>query len=126
MIIKAEFPYSLKNVPIPSKPAYIKSVIAASETFIQNLRWKVFHLLKSKPSQKKANVSTFGFKTPKSAPCMPQLDAFEADLNHLISNLEFHDKKSHFQNKLDKDVTKINKSNNLYIKADKTSNVYEI
>ena len=126
MITKADFPYSLKNVPIPSKTAYLKSVIAASETFIQNLRWKVFHLLKSKTSEKKRNVNTFGFKTPNSAPYMPQLESFEADLNHLVSNLEFHDKKSQFQTKLDKDVSKINKSNNLFIKADKTSNVYEV
>ena len=126
MITKADFPYSLKNVPIPSKASYIKSVIASTETFLQNLRWKAFHLLKTKNKQNKEKINTYGFKTPRNAQSVPQLEAFEADMNHLISNLEFKDHKSKFQNELSKDINKINKSNNLFIKADKTSNVYEV
>ena len=47
-------------------------------------------------------------------------------MNHLISNLEFIDKQSPFQLKLSRDTKKLKCSNNLFVQADKTSNVYEI
>ena len=126
MITKANFPYSLKNVPLPHKATYMKGVISASESFLQNIRWKVFHHLKEKSPPKKPQTQTFGFKTPHNAPYIHQLNSFENDMNHLISNLEFIDKQSPFQLKLSRDTKKLKCSNNLFVQADKTSNVYEI
>ena len=88
MIIKANFPYSLKNVPIPSKATYMKGVIASSETFLQNMRWKAFHHLKDQSKPSKPKIETYGFKTPNNAPFINQLTNFENDINHLISNLK--------------------------------------
>ena len=86
MIIKANFDYSLKNIPIPSPKTHLKGVIANTETFLQNARWKCFHyLLPPKTNKKKTIPDTFGFKYPKSAPLVNELVPFEKDLNHLIS-----------------------------------------
>ena len=52
--------------------------------------------------------------------------AFEKDLNHLISTFEYSDYTSACQKKLAKDVKMINKSPNVFVSADKTSNMYEV
>ena len=128
MITKSDFSYSLKNIPIPSNTEYLKGVITATEKFLQNLRWKVIHLLKDDSKPKKEQINYYGFKTPHNAKSVPLLESFEADMTHLVSNLEFHnnDKATPFQSKLSSDIKKINKSKNLFIKADKSSNVYEV
>ena len=128
MITKSDFSYSLKNIPIPSTNEYLKGVITSTEKFLQNLRWKVIHLLKDDSKPKKEQINYYGFKTPHNAKNVPLLENFEADMTHLVSNLEFHnnEKADPFQNKLSKDIKKINKSKNLFIKADKSSNVYEV
>ena len=59
---------------------------------------------------------------------MPQLQNFKSDLNHLISTIDFEERKNEnkFQQTLQQDVSKMNKSKNLFINADKTSNIYEV
>ena len=127
MITKAKFNYSLKNIPIPSPKTHLRGVIASTETFLQNARWKCFHhLLPPKPNQKKTVPDTFGFKCPKSAPLVNELVPFEKDLNHLISTFEYSNYKTKFQKQLSKDAQTINKSPNIFVFADKTSNVYEV
>ena len=49
---------------------------------------------------------------------------FEHDLTHLISNLQYSDKKTPFQKQLNSDVQTIKKSDKVYVSADKTSNTY--
>ena len=128
MITKTNLTYSLNNVPVPTKNEYMKGIISATETFIQNLRWKVIHLLKDDTKPKKEKINYYGFKTPNNAKNVPLLDEFEADMSHLVSNLEFHENKkpTPLQSKLNKDIKKIKSSKNLFVKADKSSNVYEV
>ena len=75
---------------------------------------------------KKLPPERYGFKTPHNAPLDRNLINFESDITHLISNLEFKEVKSPFQNKLKKDVQHIKSSPKLFVSADKTSNVYEV
>ena len=39
--------YSLKNIPIPSKSSYLKSVMDKVENFIKRIRWKAHFFLKT-------------------------------------------------------------------------------
>ena len=125
MITKADFSYSLKNVPIPSPASHLKAVIASTEKFLQRARWRC-KLFLNPPDPDKKRKPKWGFKTPGSCEQVSELTEFESDLGSLISNLEYSDQKSPFQKQLSKDVNRINKSPNLFITADKTSNVYEI
>ena len=125
MIQKADFPYSLKNVPIPSPAAHLKATIASTEKFLQRARWRCKFFLQPKKPNAKSKFK-WGFKTSKSCEQIKELIDFESDLSSLISNFEYSDMRSPFQKKLAKDVKKINKSPNLFVTADKTSNVYEI
>ena len=122
--VKADFNYSLKNIPLPKKDTYLKKLIQQVENVLQRIRWKTWFFL-NPPD--KPPPDRHGFKTPHNAPISRELVNFEADVTHLIANIEFRQpSNSKFQNKLKKDVRKINKSQNLFVKADKTSNVYEV
>ena len=123
---KADISYSLKNIPVPSKNAYLKSLISRTTEFIQRMRWKAFYFTNPKDKDEGRKIETFGFKTTKSAPCNDNLNGFEDDLVDLISNLEFDNKLSDFQKLLAKDVKHINNSDDLFVPADKTPNVYQV
>ena len=105
----------------------MKGLIVKCEAFLQRVRWKVIHFLNDKKQNDGNPIdNNYGFKTPKNAPQHKTLTNFENDLSHLISNLEYRDTKSRFQAKLSKDVKYINRSNNVFVEADKTNNIYEM
>ena len=99
-------------------------MIVKTDEFVQRLRWKAHFFLN--PKENNNNIPTFGFKTQRSAPTIRELSPFEDDLYDAISNIKFTDYRSPFQHKLKSDVATINKSNNVFVIADKTSNVYEM
>ena len=48
--------YSLKNIPIPSKSSYLKSMMDKVENFIKRIRWKA-HFFFDKPMIRDNEVS---------------------------------------------------------------------
>ena len=124
MFAQADFHYSLKNIPIPSKNSYMKCLLSKTESFIQRLRWKTYFFLN--PDKRKSDLVVYGFKTEKSAPQISELVDFENDLYTAIDKLEFCNPKSSFQNQLNSDVKKIQHSRKVFILGDKTPNVYEV
>ena len=123
---KFEVPYSLKNIPIPSKLQYQKQLISKVEKFVTNLRWKWFFITNPTDSEKK---QTFGFKSNNSVPQfneLEQLKGFEEDLLNLIENVKFKPIEDQFQRKMREDCKKIKDSKNVITPADKTANLYEI
>ena len=134
---KANFNYSLKNIPLCTKNTYLNHLIPKVTSFIQRLRWRACIFLSKKPNNlsdssdsenenDNQNKDHFGFNSPRSAPSVPALMAFESDLYALISNLEFSKNVSPFQKKLLDDVKSINSSNQAFVLADKTNNVYQV
>eukprot|EP00745_Piridium_sociabile_P031112 TRINITY_DN5158_c0_g1_i6.p2 TRINITY_DN5158_c0_g1~~TRINITY_DN5158_c0_g1_i6.p2 ORF type:complete len:159 (+),score=17.52 TRINITY_DN5158_c0_g1_i6:1645-2121(+) len=120
-----QFEHSLKNIPTPGKDSYLKTLIAKTGDFVERLRWKVFFYLN--PKAKKENIKTYGFRTPKVAPQSKELKDFEDDLYELVTNIEFKEnRQSRFQKELRTHVNKIQKSKNLFVLADKTTNIYEM
>ena len=120
---KASLEYSLKNIPIPNRNAHLRSIINKTEEFLQRVRWKV-HFFEN-PSDKGLK-ETYGFGTTRNAPQSKSLIDFEHDLTHLISNLEYSDMKTPFQKQLSKDIMEIKKSKDVFVNADKTSNIYKV
>ena len=124
---KFEFHHSLKNIPIPKRDYYLKVLIAKTEEFIQRLRWKVFYYL-NPPRLDVDRPNRFGFKTTKTAPQNDDLTPFETELYELIANIKFDERKQNgrFQRELDRNIRDINKSEELFVVADKTSNIYKV
>ena len=54
------------------------------------------------------------------------MDKFQTDLLEMVRNIEFRNVKDKFQDKLNEDINRINKSSKAFIPADKTSNFYEL
>ena len=120
------FPYSLKNIPIPPSNTYKKTLIDKTENFIGRIRWATDAFLF--PDKYVNKKQTFGFKTSKTAPFSPLLKNFEDDVYNLIANVQFHERAAldPFQKNMAAAVKNINKSDKLFIFGDKTSNIYQV
>ena len=99
-------------------------MMAKTEQFIQRIRWKAFFFLN--PDVKKSNIKTYGFKTAKTAPHVMEIKKFEHDLYEIVTNIKFTDFRSTFQRNIAQDVRNINKDEELYLIADKTTNIYKV
>ena len=123
-LVSTNFNYSTKNIPIHNNKTYFKAIISKTETFIRNIRWRAFFFLN--PDQKCKDKETFGFRSTKPAPMVPELKEFEDGLLNIIQTIKFNNVSDEFQNKLKEDIKGINNEKNVYIKADKTTNFYKI
>lgn len=118
--------YSTKNIPLPSKKLYLKSLTEKVEKVIKRMRWKVFfHDKEDNESNDDANTN-FGFKTHKCPPQHLDITNFENDLLEMIQNINFKTVHNEFQDRLRNDIKTITSSNKAFIPADKTRNFYEM
>ena len=118
------FNYSLKNIPIPSKQSYLKSLTDKVESFLKRLRWKAYFF--EHPSTKDDYAADFGFASSLTPPQCDSLIPFENDMYEIIRNIKFRDGLNTFQQVLKGDVKNIQSSPNMFVSADKTSNMYEM
>ena len=95
---KVNLDYSTKNIPVPSRNLYQQMVIAKTQKFIHNARWKAHFFLNP---QKNSNTKNyFGFKSTNPAPSVLQFKFFEDQLVKLVKNIKFGRKPTNFQNEL--------------------------
>ena len=121
---KFNIPYSLKNIPIPSKNSYKIKLVEQVEKFLTRLRWKMFFI--KNPQTTKSDKQTFGFNTEVTAPYSAELKLFEDDLLELTANVKYKPVRNDFQNNLTKDIKKIDESKEVIVEADKTGNLYKV
>ena len=122
MMDSIRFENSDKNIPIHSKQTYCKAFIDAVAKLNRNVRWAALFFLN--PSERPQKKENYGFKSIKAAPPVKELKHFEDGLSKLTQNLEFKPRSNQFQAGLKKEINKVNKSNKVYVPADKTSNTY--
>ena len=103
------FGYSLKNIPIPSKPKYLKYMVENVESVIRRLIWKVYHFLKENSENDSENLKTF--KNLVTPPQNEHLNVFKNDIYDIIRNLEFNNIRNKFLDHLNKDEESINHQN---------------
>ena len=119
---KVTLDYSDKNIPLPGKNLYIKTLITKAEAFVKNLRWRVFFFLH--PENTPKGKETFGFPSQNSPPQVAELHEFENGLTNIIENIQFRQINNKFQHQMKKDLKKLKQSKKLIVPADKTSNLY--
>ena len=93
------FPYSMKNIPAPSKQLYLKILIDKVELLIKRMRWKALFF-----ENESESTFEYGFKTRKCPSKHKDLMEFEDDLQKLISNMHFRRVKNDFQDRLKNDI----------------------
>ena len=120
---KFNLPYSRKNIPIPSKHGFMQMLVAKTESFIRRMRWKLLAFDGTlAPSDKK----TFGFRTMKYPPPLPELTKFEDDLMTMVRNIEFRSVKNVLQERMQADIKNIKASGKVVVAADKSCNLYKM
>ena len=122
---KFNIEHSLKDIPIPSKQAYLTRLLKSIEDVIGRMRWKT-HFFLNGTYQKGKTKENYGFKTVKTPPKHPLMMNFENDLTNMIRNVEFSNQSSKFQKGLNEEVKMINNSTEMLVKADKTRNIYKV
>ena len=135
---KVEIKYSWKNIPICSKKEYKIQLYQKTYKFIERLRWKAF-FFNNKNNINNTNKGQNGriattnnnphsrtFPTRRSAPSDNKLVKFEDALYNIVNNIKFKPYTNNFQNNMKKDLNKIEKSNKLFVFADKSNNLYKI
>ena len=122
------FGYSLKNIPIPSKDSYLKCLMEKVESLIKRMRWKAYFYETNQSANQDDEIlnDNFGLKSEKCPPANKHLTQFEDGLYDMVKNINFKEIRNSFQDKLKADMKKIKSSKDVYVQADKTTNVYKL
>ena len=120
--------YSLKNIPIPSKTFYLKKLIEKIESVLGRMRWRAYHYLRSNKENhgEQTDADSYGLRSGKSPPYVEEMAGFEEDVAKLIEDVSFRKTHDKFQDDLRKDITHLQRSNAVFVPADKTRNLYEV
>ena len=89
------------------------------------MRWKA-HFFLNGSNREENRKKTFGFKSRHHPPQPNELEMFEKDLLNIINTIKFRDQKNTFQQKLKAYIEEIKKSPDVFVFADKTSNIYKM
>ena len=120
-----QFNYSMKNIPLSNPQSYKKKLIEQFEKVMKRLRWKIKAF--TEKDFGKRQLPTYGFNTSNHPSQVDTLSDMEKDFyNNVICKLEFRQNSSAFQKELQKDVNEIRKSDQIFVHADKSTNVYTV
>lgn len=125
-----DFNYSLKNIPISDKNAYVVRLFDMTSKFINRMRWRAKHFNdhRNNIEEPKEESNPFDgiFPCRYSAPECDLLIPFETDLWKMVNSVKFRDVRSKFQATLRNKVKEITAPNKAIAFADKTANLYQM
>ena len=87
------------------------------------MRWKTLEFLGKLDSIRK---ETYGFNSCKCPPNVDELSDFENELMLLVKNIEFRNINNNFQKNLNADIKRINTTEKVLVKVDKSRNIYQL
>ena len=121
---ETDFGYSMKNILIPTQKEYIFALLGQVRSFMTRLRWKSFFILHPGTAE---DDETYGFRTQKCPPHIPELDLLQSKLISIISNIKFKRGGNNLQAKMRDDLTSVKQNlDKLVVAADKTRNLYKM
>ena len=86
--------------------------------------WKVYFFMENKAATlEEPSKETYGFKSKHHPSQSKYIKAFEKDLFNMANSLKFRRVRNDFQQKMKQDIAQIKSSNDVFIFADKTSNL---
>ena len=115
--------YLTKNIPQPSKHEYKIKLIHKVESVIKRMRWKTLDFLGKLDSTRK---ETYGFNSCECPPIVDELSDFENELMLPVKNIEFENVINNFQKNLNDDIKRINTTEKIRVKADKSRNICQL
>jgi len=94
--------YSTKNILIPSKKLYLKTLTDKVENVIKHMRGEAFIYDRGDTDDKNENTNAGIFKSRQCHPQHQDLMKFEHDLLDMIKHISFKPTKNEFQTRLQK------------------------
>ena len=68
----------------------------------------------------------YGFKTTKHPPHIKEMDKFEAEMIGMVKEIKFRKMRNNIQQKMYEDMRKFKESEKIFVKSDKSGNLYKI
>ena len=124
---KKNFEMSGKNIPLSMKQEHNIQTISKSERLVRRMRWEATFFLN--PLEAGRRKETFGLKSQKPTPSVPELKEFEAGLYGLVAGIKYKEDRnprSAFQRKLNNEISEIRKEKRVFVAADKSSNFFKM
>ena len=87
------------------------------------MRWRANFFLQEK-HESDIRREDFRFKSKSTPSQYEHMEGFEKELLDIIPNIKFRSVKDTFQKKLKEDIPKIKQSPNVFVFAEKTTNIY--
>ena len=100
--------------------------ISKLNSFIRRLRWRAYYFDHHDEHAQDEDSNNYGFKSERTQPQINDLADFEAYLYCMAQPISFRKVSNPFQNKLACDVKTINSSPDLFVPADKITNLYKV
>ena len=124
---------STKCIIPPKLKEYSKLIISKTEKFERNLTWRMIFTPGAVQNPFKndeeleiftVEFRTFGFKSTKKPPPVPELSDFFVDLWKMVRSVKQRPVKNEFLNDLVKEINNMKKSKKVVVSADKSRNLY--
>ena len=113
----------MKTIGIPTNDQYRRCLINKTESVVHRMRWKANFYVNGNNGTEKGGK--FGLPSKKCGPPVKEMKGFEEDLIKLISEVSFLNVNDPFLKQVNEDIKNVNSSKNVFVFADKTTNVYE-
>ena len=84
------------------------------------MRWKA-HFYLNGIADNPQKMPSFGLKSKRNLPPVPELKPFEEDVARMLENIQFRCVNDQFMAPLENDILKVKSSPNVFIFADKTA-----
>ena len=121
---ETDFGYSMKNILIPTQKEYIFALLGQTQSFMNRLRWKTFFILNPGTAEED---ETYGFRTQKRPPTIPELEILHSKLIKILSNIKFKKGGNNLQKQMRNDLSSVRQNpDKLLVAADKTRNLYKM
>ena len=91
------------------------------------MRWKAYFFLNAIDCTEKEGREKYGFKTRKHPPPhIKEMDKFQAEMIGMVKEIKFWKMRNNIQQKMYEDMRRIKESESIFVKSDKSGNLYEI
>ena len=88
------------------------------------MRWKANFYLNGNSGTENAESLVYHLRNARGPP-VKEMKGFEEDLIKLISDVSFRNVNDPFLKQVNEDIKNVNSSKNVFVFADKTTNIYE-
>ena len=124
---RANISYSYKNIPIPDRHQYKLVLSRRIESFIKK-KYEVesIFFLNTINCTEKEGREKYGLKLRNTPPHIKEIDKFEDEMIGMVKGIKFRKMRNNIQQKMYEDMRRFKESENIFVKSDKSGNLYEI